>query len=207
MHRHMEFSILLHILINANLPIFVSFLIACRRGVKRKGIKKIPHNLTSLYNFMRRRLFAEFCVGTFHKNCAAPYSEAFCHDNRYPSLEYRCSCTHHLPFTPAPLPSGFTVGSARERQGGREKRYREFFGGKSRRSFNDMPYSSCLACGPYYPLTEGFHKALLPWKWMEMSSREDKRSRWCTGLDRSFLSSYRIHLDVESSKLSLYLSF
>lgn len=24
-----------------------------------------------------------------------------------------------------------------------------------RRSFNDMPYSSCLACGPYYLLTEG----------------------------------------------------
>lgn len=39
----------------------------------------------------------------------------------------------------------------RGREGGRRE--------KSRRSFNDMPYSSCLACEPYYPLTEGFHKA------------------------------------------------
>ena len=98
--------------------------------------------------------------------------------------------------------NGIGEVESERRLGGKDDGQREFFREKSRRSFNDMPYSSCLACGPYYPLMEGFHKALLPWKWMEMSLQEDKRSRWCTGLDLSFLSSYQIHLDVESLKLS-----
>lgn len=62
---------------------------------REKGHKDDPAYL--MYNFMRGRLFAEFRVGMFYKNCAAPYSEVFYRDNRYPSLKYRCSCTHRLP--------------------------------------------------------------------------------------------------------------
>jgi len=113
--------------------IFVSF--ACRQRVKRKGIKKISHNLTSLYNFIRRRLFAEFPVGTFHKNCAVPYSEAFCRDNRYPSSEYRCSCTYHLPLTYPPSGGFATVAEAKSvgragRKGDRENSSGESRGGR-----------------------------------------------------------------------------
>jgi len=185
--------------------IFVS--VACRQRVKRKVIKKISHNLTSLYNFIRRRLFAEFPVGTFHKNCAVPYSEAFCRDNRYPSSEYRCSCTYHL--SPIYPPSGGFATVAEAKSVGREGKGTERIlpgkvvgGGRLTTCHTLRAWHAGLII-PWRRVSI----RLLPWKWMKTSSREDKRSHRCTGLDRSFLSSYRIHLDVESLKLFFYPSF
>lgn len=179
--------------------IFISFLVVCR-GEKKKE-KAPPHNLTPLYNFMRLRLFAEFRSWIFYKNCAMPYPGAFCRDNRYPSSKYRCSCTHRLLL--------FLFSSSDwEEKGARTE---ENSSGRSRGG----RLTTC------HTLRAWHAGLIIPWQRVSIrrgsfSFHENewrcpreriKKPHRCAGLDRSFLSSYRIHLDSGSLKLSIYLSF
>lgn len=120
--------------------------------------------------------------------------EAFCRDNRYPSAEVQVFL--HPPFL-------FLLATLTERGEGGEDR-KEFF---ERKGSREGRLTTC------HTLRAWHAGLIIPWQrvsirlerfsfhengWRRPRERI-KEPRRCAGLDRSFLSSYRIHLDAGSA--------